>query len=227
MVTSSIVNSLRPELFTSVDLIEGPTVEPIDLDEFKRHIRFNPTSEDTLIDTYIAMARQYFEMETGRQLIAATWELRLEGFPVGDVIELPRPPLIEVVSVTYPGSGGSPDGELLDPDDFEVVAPSGPYARRGRIRPVSSWPSVTNALDAIKIRFRAGYGEQPGEVPTLVRGALLYLAGHYHQHRTQIQDQRNGNLISLPLGAEAIMRQFKYTAFASLPPMRGGVATTV
>lgn len=225
-MTSSLVTALRPELHWSVDLIEGPQVEPVDLDEFKRHIRFTPTSEDTLIDTYIAMARQYFEMETGRQLIAATWELRLEGFPVGDVIELPRPPLLEIVSISYPSSDGSPDSETVDTDSYTVTAPTGPYARRARVKPVSSWPSVTNGLDAVKIRFRAGYGEQPGDVPALVRGALMFLAGHFHQHRSQVLDQRNGNLISLPLGAEAIMRQFKYTALSSLAPMRGGVVTS-
>lgn len=226
-MTSSLLTALRPELHWSCDLIEPPECEPVDIDEFKKHIRFTPTSEDTLIDTYIAMARQYFEMETGRQLISAVWELRIEGFPAGDVIELPRPPLLEILSVSYPSSAGSPDAETVDTDSYTVTAPSGPYARRARVKPVSAWPSITNALDAVKIRFRAGYGEQPCDVPELVRGTLMFLAAHFHQHRSQVLDQRHGNLISVPLGAEAIMRAFKYTALSSLPPMRGGVATTV
>lgn len=211
---------IASELFTDVSLITPPTIEPIDLDEAKKHLRFTPTSEDTLIDTYIAMARQLFEEITGRQLLDATWEYRIEGFPAGGgAIELPKPPLLELVSVVYVGEDGA-DVALVEDTDFVVERPTGPYAKRGTVRAVEAWPTVDAALEAIKIRYRAGYGTQPGDVPELIRGALGFLVAHFHANRVEVADQTSGNLQIVPWGADAIMRPFKYSALPQRPALR-------
>lgn len=218
---------LTRELYASDVLITGPALEPIDLDETKRHLRITTTSEDTLLDTYIAMARQYFEEATGRQLIAATWERRLSAFLYGSLvspyypslIELPHPPLIDIVSLTYTdGDGG--DVTLEEVTDYVVDASSGAYARRGLVRPIAggSWPTARGDLGSARIRYRAGYGTHPGDVPELIKGALYFLVGHFYKFRAEVQE--GTALQQVPIGAESIIRAFKYSALPTQPPLR-------
>lgn len=199
------------ELYGSEVLITPPQIEPIDLDEVKKHLRFTPTSEDTLLDTYIAMARQYFEEYTGLQLITATWEQRLEAFPSGSIvadlaIPLLKSPVIDVVSVAYDDSDG--DEQTVDDADYAVDLASAP--NQSVIRPVSSWPTSAGTLGSTRIRYRAGFGSQPGDVPELIKGVLYLLTGYFHQFRSEaFVNSPGGSLEKLPLGAELIMRNYK------------------
>lgn len=219
------------DLYVDDSLITPPTIEPIDLDEVKRHLRFQTTSEDTLLDTYIAAARMYFEEQTGRQLMRATWERRFEAFPTtltsrpypAGLIELPHPPLLSVVSVVHTAEGSPDETTLVEGTDYDIDAPRGPYASRGVVRPITggSWPSPTTGLGAVRIRYDAGYGDHPGDVPELIKGALYFLVGHFHKFRAEIYEGAPGSSIQgMPLGAEAIIRAFKYSALPSQPPLR-------
>jgi len=93
----------------------APASEPITLTEAKAHLRVETdfTEDDTIIGTFISAARESCEARTGRQLVTATYALRLGGFPCGDSIELPKPPLVSVTSITYVDT----DGTTLDPDN--------------------------------------------------------------------------------------------------------------
>lgn len=193
-------------------LVTPPTWEPLDLDEVKRSLRFTPTSEDTLIDVFMSAARQHFEDITGRQLADAMWEYRIAGAFCG-VIELPHPPLLEVLSVTYGDEG---DETTLDPSTYTVTAPTGPHAARGWLKLGTgvSWPTANET----RIRYRAGYGSNPGDVPELVRVALGFLVGHFHKYRAEVQETKfAGALTTLPLGADAILKSFKYSALPVYP----------
>lgn len=56
-------------------------VEPLTLDEVKKHLRIDPgiTDEDELLQDYISAARERGENETNRQFITATWKLQLDN----------------------------------------------------------------------------------------------------------------------------------------------------
>jgi len=218
------------ELYRSEQLITPPVMEPIDLDEVKRHLRFTTGSEDTLLDTYIAAARGHFEEQTGRQVMAATWEEQFEGFPVtltdrpypGGLIELRHPPLLGVLSITLP-DGSSPEPTLIEGTDFEVDISTGPYARPGVVRPIAggAWSSATSGVGSVRIRYRAGYGEVPGDVPELVKATLYFLVGHFHKFRAEVYEGAPGSSIqAMPIGAETFLRAFKYSALPSQPPLR-------
>lgn len=200
-------------------LIAGPTIEPVDLDEAKKALRFGSTTEDTLFDTWISGARQDFESQTGRQLLSATWEYWLNGSPCQCRIELPHPPLQSVVSITYDDENG--DAQTFDAANYIVVNPQGPHCRRGYVELVNgaSWPIVGNHAKALRIRFIAGYGDAPGAVPEVVKGALYLLIGLRHKFRTEVHEGRSTIPTQLPLGAESIMKQFKDSAIAQLPAL--------
>jgi uncharacterized phiE125 gp8 family phage protein len=152
-------------------LLVGPTVEPLDLAEVKKALKFTPTSEDTLLDVWIAAARQHFEEQTGRQVMTARRSRRLSCAPCQREIELPFPPLQEVISVTTDDENGDP--VTFDAAEYDVVlANNGPTCPRGRIRlkPGAAWPTG----GPITIEYLCGYGDAPGAVPELVRGRCIF-----------------------------------------------------
>jgi uncharacterized phiE125 gp8 family phage protein len=214
----------RVDIATSEALIEGPAREPLSQDEVKmqRRLSLSSNSMNRLIDLWIPAARAHFEEQTGRQLITATWEYWLAGFPCGGILELPRPPLQAVESVTYL-DGGSPEWLTLDTDTYAVETPVGPHCHRGRIvlKSGASWPTtVADERFAVKVRFTAGYGDDPEDVPALIRASLLFLVGHFHKYAEEVQEPRAGALQTLPLGATKMIEAFKYSALPVHPPSR-------
>jgi len=160
--------------------VTSPELEPISLSDAKDHLRVDITTDDALIEGYIAAAREYAENVTRRALITQTLEYVLDGWPSGVEIQLPRPPLQSVTSVKY-----------VDDDDVEhTFAPSNYHAvtagQPGRIvlGEDSSWP--TDDLrpgGAITIRFVAGYGNDPEDVPRLIRQAMMMMIGLLYENR--------------------------------------------
>lgn len=195
---------------TDDTLIEGPSVEPIDLDETKKACRISATDEDTLMDTWIPSARLLFEKQTGMQLMDATWELGLAAAPCQSVIELPHPPLLDVVSVTYDDDDGVE--QTFDADSYQVVVPAAGSAR-GYIALVSdaSWPTIPAKRNALRIRYRAGFGSAPGAVPELIKGALYALVERFSERELTV-DQASDSILAM------IVREFKYTALPKYPP---------
>ncbi len=207
-------------------LIAGPAVEPLSLDLTKAQRRMprGASSMDALFDLWIAAARQHFEEQTGRQIITATWEYWLTGFPAQGGIELPHPPLQSIVSITYDDSNG--DEQTIDSDDYAVVAPAGDYCSRGRVMlaggsswPTSTWTTGESDLrrNGVRIRYKAGYGDSPTDVPALIQASLLFLVGHFHKYGEEVQDS-TGTLERLPIGAKLMMDGFKYSALPQLSP---------
>lgn len=194
-------------------LIDGPTIEPLDLAEVKKALKFTPTSEDTLIDMWISAARQYFEEQTGRQLLTARRSRRLACAPCQRSIELPFPPLQSVVSVRSEDDDG--DLTVFDASNYVVLTGnSGPTCPRGTVRLVSgaSWPT-----GALTIEYLCGYGAATGDVPELAKAALYFLVGHFHKFRAEVQEIEPGkSLAQLPIGAKSILESFKWSAKASI-----------
>jgi uncharacterized phiE125 gp8 family phage protein len=203
-------------------LITGPAREPLDLEEVKKQRRITSTKLDTLFDLWIAAARQYFEEQTGRQLITATWESSFSAFPAQRFIELPRPPLQAVLSVGYDDGAG---GEIvLDPATYTVVAPQGPHARRGRVvlPNAGTWPSSPWVPNSVRVRYVAGWGNTPGDVPEIVKVALMYLVGHYHRYAEEMQELKgNTSLAPVSHGAKDVIFAWKGTAMPTVQMTSG------
>lgn len=164
-------------------LVTAPTAEPVSLAEAKLHLRVDATDEDTMISSLITAAREYCENFQGRAYVEQTWELVLDAFPAGDYIELPRPPLRSVVSLTYTDSAGA--ATVWDPANYIVDTASQP----GRLVLAydKTWPSVTlQPAGGIKVRFTAGYGTGASAVPARVKQAMLLLIGHWYEHREAV-----------------------------------------
>lgn len=196
------------------------TTLPIDVEYARRHLRGITGSEDELVEAWILAAQQYFEEQTGRSIMREGWEYWLDAFPMECTIEIPRPPLVSVESVTYgidgvqtPWVDGSPSTAL-----WQATTPEGRYARRGWVEPLSGgmWPSLTSGgPGAVRIAFTAGYADNSGEVPEVIKAALLMLVSSFDQFRSETHFSEGARVELIPFGAEQIIDGFKKTALAA------------
>lgn len=135
------------------------------------------TPFDAKLASMISAAREECEAATNRAFVTQTLKLTLEKFPrlwcgyypgygyimdnatwpsVQDprrrrIIELPRPPLISVVSVKYYDLDNTL--QTMDPSGYIVVGGNMPAT----VQPVISWPDTYMRDDAVQITFICGY----------------------------------------------------------------------
>jgi uncharacterized phiE125 gp8 family phage protein len=189
----------------TLKLITAPATEPVTASEAKSHLRVDTTADDTLIGTLITAARQHVENHLRRALITQTWELVMDAFPAGDVIRLPRPPLVSVTSIKYTDVAGSEStfssaAYVVDTDSTKgrVVLKSG-----------ESWPSDTlAAANGVRVRYVAGYGSAAA-VPNPIRQAVLLLIGTLYENRESVLVAQGVTVAQLPFGVEALLMPYR------------------
>ncbi len=179
----------------------APESEPISLEEAKDHchVETDFTEDDGKLEAFIAAARESCEARTGRQLVQATYVLRLSGFPCGDVIELDKPPLVSVTSIAYVDLDG--ETQTLSTDVYEAD----PYTTPGRVvlKYGQVWPSVRCQRNAVIITFVAGYTE----VPNLLKQGMLMRIAHWYENR---EETISGTIIAnVPASADYCDGLFK------------------
>lgn len=174
-----------------------------------------PTEEDSLLNNLITVARQTVEDRTGRSLCTQTWQLRLDDWPSGDRIILPRPPLQSVTSVTYVEDDGtsstfaSASYDVLYSGSVPIVTPCVPS---GELVLASgySWPSTALRTAApITVEYVAGYGVASA-VPLPIKQALLLLVGHWFENREATAETRfAGGLSEPPFAVAALLTPYR------------------
>lgn len=160
-----------------------PDVEPVSTAEAKSWSRIDTSADDTLIGTLITGARLRFESDARRSCITQTWEYYLDRFPSDDeAIELPRPPVQSVSSITYTDENG--DSQTWSSSDYSLDSVSQP----ARVYPAydETYPETQDIRNAVKITYVAGYGDAGSDVPQDVRNAILMLVAHWYEHRETV-----------------------------------------
>lgn len=197
----------------SLSLVTAPAEEPLSIDEAKAQCRVTTDDEWSLLEGLIVAAREYAEAFTHRALISQVWDLQLDAFP--ETIWVPRPPL-QVITAVPPLVAGSPVISYLDTAGvtqtlatnlYVVDAPAGPHARPGRIVPAyqQSWPTTRDQVNAVTVRFTAGYGAAE-DVPYGIKAAMKLLIAHWWINREAVTP---GGQSPLPLGVDSFLWQFK------------------
>lgn len=217
---------------------DAGAIEPVTLDEAKLQVKL-PVGvthpEDSLLDDIlIPAARERGEGATNRQFRQVTYDLTLDSadeWPWGSGraqtrerggtgwsrrlswIDLPKPPLVEVLSITSVDVDGVT--QTFAPDQYLVDAPTGPKARRGRVALAygAIWPWTRDQINALTIRFVAGYSLLPlptygPTLPALLKAAMLLdIATLYGPARENLAV---GTIVAeIPGTANAIYRSFK------------------
>ena len=185
----------------SIKIFTAPEAEPVTLAEAKLQCRVDGTGDDSLILSYILTARMNCEHFSNHKFINQTWDLWLDAFPGGTVLELPRSlsPLSSVTHVKY-----------FDPADQEQTFAAAdymvdPYSEPGRIilKSGSSWPAdELRIANGVGVQVVVGYGDD-ADVPANFKQAMLMLIGHYYEDREGVIV---GTISAeLPLGVNSLL----------------------
>ncbi|HNW09988.1 MAG TPA: head-tail connector protein [Candidatus Rifleibacterium sp.] len=181
-----------------------PAAEPVTLAEAKVHLRIiDDTEQDSLIEALIGVAREYAENVTGRALITRTVTAVCDAFPVGDSIELPVGPLVDVTSVNYT------DTDATTTAFADYTADDYSQPPRIVLNDSASWPSANLApVNPISIVYRAGFGSSGADVPKTIRQAILLLVGHWFENREAAIT--GAETFSVPFAAETLLQQWRH-----------------
>jgi uncharacterized phiE125 gp8 family phage protein len=192
----------------ALSLVTPVTAEPLTLDEAKAQCKVEVTTDDDLFLGLIAAARQFCEAFTHRALPPQTWDLGLcGGFPCG-AIEVPRPPVTAIVSVTYVDGNGITQ-TLTPTTQYVTILPAGPMAMPARIMPAYgvAWPTTRCIDNAVTVRFTAGYTSDTNPTPDAMKLAMKMLIGHWYANREAVV--LSGLSQTVSLAAESLLWPYK------------------
>ena len=163
----------------------APASTPVTLAEAKAHLRVDVSDDDALITTMIESATDMAEQATGRALISQTWDLNLDAFPTE--IELAPVPIVSVSSFTYTDTNGATQTLSSGPDYvLDTTGDHGP----ARIVPAygKTWPETRDQINAVTIRFVAGYANAAA-VPAAIKSWILLQVGAMYENRQAETDR--------------------------------------
>lgn len=217
----------------TLNVVTPPAVEPFLLAEAKIQLRVDSTftADDALITSMIVAARQYCEMATRRAFITTTFDLFLDGFPYGGgyynrairqsgnpyiyglptnagVLELPRPPLQSVTSITYLDSTGNT--QTLATSVYRIVKGS---EGLGKVttQPGQVFPVTLPQIGSATVRFVSGYGDAASSVPDGIKNAMKLCISHWYNHREAVSD---GTFSQVPMAVDALLSPFQWGSYA-------------
>jgi len=99
------------------------------------------------------------------------------------VIDLPRPPLQSVESIKYLDTAGSE--QTMPPDSYVIDASSDEIGRIA-LAWTQYWPITRCSINSVLIRFMAGYGDAPEDVPQTIRQGILIEISNLYENREDI-----------------------------------------
>lgn len=159
----------------TLTVITAPTTEPVTLTEVKSALGVTYSDDDVELTDLIQSAREYIELYTGRRLMTQVLELSFDRWPS---VEFPigEWPLQSIDSVKY-DDASSPVTEQTLTVNTDYYADT--TTEKGRVRAITSWPSVANQPNAIRVRFTAGYDSADAVPAAIKRGIILWVGGLY------------------------------------------------
>ena len=172
----------------SVSILEAPAVEPVELEDIKRHVSQTLDDDDDLLRDKIVAARQYLERHLGLVFITQTIRATFNGFPAVRYVNrpvgfaLPRAPVREIISLSYIDTAGNT--AILAPFNYTIsIGGDRPTFLSPGPTSLGWWPMTGAAADAVVVEFVAGFGDEPGDVPEPLREAIRRLAADMYENR--------------------------------------------
>jgi hypothetical protein len=158
--------------------------------QFKQNKRIVHALENDRIESAISDAYAWFDGPNGwlrRALITQTWKMELAEF--SDEIEIPLPPLQALLKVQYYDE----DNVLTDLYDVtvspevtsDVFIVVGGLCSKLVLAYDEEWPVTYERPDAVRITFRAGYGDAGTDVPRPICRSIGMLATHLYENPSQ------------------------------------------
>ncbi len=142
-------------------LIRHPSKEPVGLEEVKHYLRLDHSHDDAMLLDLIASVRQLVELHIGKGLILQTWQYRSLSTKYRNMecFYLEKRPFLAMEKLVL-------NGETLESSTYHI---SKNY--RGALITFNKEYQVKN----LECLFNVGFGEEPSNVPCMIRQAILML----------------------------------------------------
>lgn len=181
--------------------ITPPSAYPVPLAEFADHLRLASgfagpepgTMEDPALPRCLEAATTSIERSLSTAFIRQTWTADTLSWASADHHPLPLAPVLQIDEVLrIAGEGGETS---IPPDEYRL----GWWA--GRPAVAATHGSLPTLDAGARVTFQAGYGDDWNAVPADLRHAVLLLAAHYYERRSEA----DAPLARLPYGVAEIL----------------------
>lgn len=160
---------------------QEPYVEPVYLQDAKSFLRIEHNDEDSEIWNLIVAARDACEQYTGRSLITQNWQVKYDHFPrFCDYMNLYKGPIQSITTLKEHDSAGNTN--TISSDIYHLTSKH----NNGRItlKYNQIWSTtVLQNRNGVEINYVAGYGDNPEDVPFMIRQGILAWVAHAYENR--------------------------------------------
>lgn len=180
---------------------EGPTSEPVTLEQAKAHCRIDNPADDALVELYLTGARIEAEAYLNRALFKQRMQFNVTWAPpptatplvpqslicfplnwppmVKQPVYLPRAPAVSVESITW---GPLDDMQTADPEDYTLNLMVEPAYVAAKPQLLPKIPQ-----QSMSINYTGGWSDgDPLAIPAPVRMAILVGTAHYFENRGDV-----------------------------------------
>jgi len=141
----------------------------------KNHLRVTGSWADTELIDKASKAIDYIEGQTGRQLLYANYTYSFDTFPSDHCLLLPKPPAVSITSITYIDDADASQTWLnTEYDLFDDREPALIRLAHDKVMPSGRDWVVT---------YKAGYGDDWGDLPANIRQCIEVVTHHYDWFR--------------------------------------------
>ena len=154
----------------ALKVITPPTLEPVSVKEVMDWGGIEAEDAATILETMAIGARELVEKHLNRALMEQTIVIGFDAWPDNGRVELPRPPAISITEVRIFDDAG--DSTVIDSDAYWLDDISSPNILR-MISGSESLMVPTRDEMGIEVEYKAGYGDESGDVPAGIRAGIM------------------------------------------------------
>lgn len=173
--------------------------------EFKDHLRLgtgfaDDGVQDSVLESYLRSALSAIEARTGKALFARSFQWTLTAWRDLAAQALPVAPVTAITSLTITDRLGNQ--ELIAADKYVLEQD---MHRPRLVATTFCLPAIPVAGSAV-IVFDAGFGAAWTDIPHDLRQAVLLLAAHYYEYRSDVSA---GATREIPHGVSSLIQRYR------------------
>lgn len=174
------------------------------VDQFRAHLRLgtgfgDDTLQDAVLTSFLRAALAAVEARTGKVLLERGFMWSLTKWHGVDTQELPVAPVSAVTRITLVQRDGTE--EDIDPASIKLEA----SVQTPRIRAIGLCLPTVPSHGSVDIRFTAGWGPAWSDLPSDLAQAVLLLAAHYYEFRSETTLSAG----CMPFGVTSLIERYK------------------
>ena len=187
-------------------LVEETTVATaaLPIAQFKEHLRLGSgfaedDVQDPVLESFLRAAMAAIEARTGKILLERDFTWSSTVLRNAARLDLPLAPVLSITAVVLRDFGGVETP--VDPQELRFVTDT----QQPHLLPVGGCLPGIPTGGEIRVAFVAGYGPAWSDLPADLAQAVMMLAAHYYEFRTDVALDAG----CMPFGVAALIERFR------------------